>query len=38
MNVTLEGKQPQYKWKKTLEKDFAERLSQETEKGDRLNK
>ena len=30
MNVTLEEKQLQYKWKKTLEKDFAERLSQET--------
>ena len=32
MNVILEEKQPQYKWKNTLEKDFAERLSQETKK------
>ena len=32
MNVILEEKQPQYNWKKTLEKDFAERLSQETKK------
>ena len=30
INVTLEEKQLQYKWKKTLEKDFPERLSQET--------
>ena len=32
MNVTLEENQPQYKWKKTLEKDYAERLNQETKK------
>ena len=32
MNVTLVEKQPQYKWKKTLEKDFVERLSREIKK------
>ena len=28
-NVELEEKQPQYMWKKTLWKDYVERLSQE---------
>ena len=32
MKVTLEEKQPQYKQKKTLEKGYAESLSQETKK------
>ena len=32
MNVTLEEKQPQYKCRKTLQKDYAEKLSQETKK------
>ena len=31
-NVTLEEKQLQYNWKKTLEKDYAGRLAQETKK------
>ena len=31
-NVTLEEKQLQCKWKKTLDKDYAKRLSQETKK------
>ena len=31
-NVTLEEKQSQYKEKKTLEKDYSERISQETKK------
>ena len=31
-NIALEEKQPQYKWKKILEKDYTERLTQETKK------